>query len=66
MADLNDQIELEASKAASVSNDGVSVGRRSISELIAADKHLKANAAAEDIRGTVQAMFSRIVPPGGH
>lgn len=65
MSDLTTNIESEAAKAATVTNDGVTVGRRSISELIAADKYLKANDAAASISDTVKNIFSRIVPPGG-
>ena len=41
MSDVSDQIALDALKAASVSNDGVSVTRRSLREQIEADRYLR-------------------------
>jgi hypothetical protein len=53
-------------KAASVSNDGVTVTRRSLSELIEYEKHLASSQATASPVGALKAMILRIVPPGGH
>ena len=66
MTEISQTIASEAEKAASVSNDGVSVTRRSLSELIAYQKFLQANEAAANPTLALQAMTRRIVPPGGH
>jgi hypothetical protein len=67
MSDLSDQIAIDASKAATVTNDGVSVGRRSLADQIAADKYLRSVAAA-DATDPLAAFWSKqsvCVPPGG-
>jgi hypothetical protein len=46
MADLSSEIETAASQPAKATADGVSVEQRSLSDLIAADKYLKAQTAA--------------------
>lgn len=62
---INTIIDSEVSKAASVSNDGVSVSRRSMSDLIAAAKFRGANTALENIsNGTHWFSGIRMVPPG--
>jgi len=61
-----EQLELEMTKAASVSNDGVTVTRRSLSELIEYEKHLASKQATASPVGALKAMILRIVPPGGH
>jgi hypothetical protein len=61
-----EQLEAEVSKPASVSNDGVTVTRRSLAELIAYEKHLANKEAMADPVGSLKAMITRIVPPGGH
>tara|TARA_R110000822_G_scaffold3098_2_gene14081 strand:- start:148 stop:348 length:201 start_codon:yes stop_codon:yes gene_type:complete len=66
MAEPADQLAAEALKAASVSNDGVSVSRRSLAELMAYENHLASKAASANMAATVRGMFSKIVPPGGH
>lgn len=66
MAEPADQLAAEALKAQSVSNDGVTVTRRSLAELMEYEKHLAAKAATADISATVRGMFSKIVAPGGH
>jgi hypothetical protein len=66
MTAISDQLAAEALKAASVSNDGVMVSRRSLTELMEYEKHLAGKAAAADMASTVKNMFSKIVPPGGH
>ena len=66
MAEPADQLAAEALKAASVSNDGVSVSRRSLKELMEYENHLAAKAATAAMGATVRGMFSKIVAPGGH
>lgn len=65
MSDLTTQIEAESAKAASVSSDGTSVSRRSLAEVIAADKYLKTQSALSNPGGVLRALTTRIVPPGG-
>ena len=66
MSEISDQLAAEALKAQTVSNDGVTVSRRSLTELMEYEKHLAAKAATADIGATVRGMFSKIVAPGGH
>lgn len=66
MSALSDQIALDALKAQSVSNDGVTVVRRSLKDQIEADKYARDVAAAGDVGGTLRNMISVMVPPGGH
>lgn len=66
MSDITDRIEVDALKAQSVSADGVSTSRRSLSELIAADKYLASRNAATDPANTLRAMVVQAIPPGGH
>lgn len=66
MSDISDKIESDSLKAQSVSADGVSTTRRSLSELIAADKYIAGRNAASDPAGVLRAMTVKIVPPGGH
>jgi hypothetical protein len=61
-----EQLEAEVSKPASVSNDGVTVTRRSLAELIEYEKHLANKEAMTNTVGSLKAMITRIVPPGGH
>jgi hypothetical protein len=63
---IEDQLAAEALKAQTVSNDGVTVSRRSLTELIEYEKHLAGKAATADMGATVRGMFSKIVAPGGH
>ena len=67
MSAISDQLAAESLKAASVSNDGVTVSRRSLKDLIEYENHLAGKAAAA---ATPAAMFrnmtSKIVAPGGH
>ena len=60
-----EKVDAEALKAASVSNDSVTVTRRSLTELMEYEKHAAARTATADMAGTVKAMFSKIVAPGG-
>ncbi len=66
MSDISDKIETDALKAQSVSADGVTTTRRSLSELIAADKYIASKNAASDPAGVLRAMIVQVVPPGGH
>ena len=66
MSDISDQLAAEALKAASVSNDGVTVSRRSLSELIEYEKHLAGKEAAASPAAMFRSMTSVFVPPGGH
>lgn len=61
-----EQLALEVAKAASTSIDGVSVSRRSLTELIEYEKHLAAKTAAAATPGNMfRSMISKAVPPGG-
>lgn len=67
MADLSTQIEEQVQKSAASVNDGVSITRRSISELIEADKYLAGKTAAAATPATMfRSMTAKIVAPGGH
>lgn len=66
MSDISDQIDLDALKAQTVSNDGVTVSRRSLTELIEADRYQRANAAAASPAANFLLMNCKIVAPGGH
>jgi len=69
MSELSNQITTDAAKAASTSVDGVSSSRRSLADLIAADKYLagpNATATAANRQKTLRSMLNQIVPPGGH
>jgi len=61
-----DQLAAEALKAASVSNDGVTVTRRSLKDLIEYENHLAAKKATASPAAMLRSMCSKIVPPGGH
>lgn len=65
MAEPADQLAAEALKAQSVSNDGVTVTRRSLSELIEYEKHLASKTATASPAATFRGMTMRVVPPGG-
>jgi hypothetical protein len=64
MADID--INSAAAKAASVTNDGVTVVKRSLSELIAADKYDRSRTATDNPVAMLKAMQLKIVSPGGH
>ena len=67
MTTLTEQIDSEARKPASVSNDGVTVAKRSLSELIAADRYARDVAATAATPATMlRGMCAKIVAPGGH
>lgn len=63
MAEPNINIEDAANDPKSASSpDGMSATGHSLPDLIAADKYLRARAAASDRRNGVR--FAKIVPPG--
>lgn len=64
MADIN--IDTAANKAASVSNDGVTVVQRSMGDLIAADKYQRSLNAASDRQTMLGGIISKVIAPGGH
>jgi hypothetical protein len=64
MADIN--IDTAAAKAASVTNDGVTVTQRSLPDLIAADKYQRSRNATDDPVAMLKAMQLKLVSPGGH
>lgn len=67
MSDTSDQIAIDALKPASVSNDGVTVTRRSLKEQIEADRYLRDIAATPtNAAALFKSMNFKIVPPGGH
>lgn len=66
MSEPADQLAAEALKSASVSNDGVSVSRRSLTELMEYEKHLAGKTAAASMAATFRGMNFKIVAPGGH
>jgi type II secretory pathway component PulL len=59
-----EQLQTEVTKAQTVSNDGVSVTRRSLSELIEYEKHLANKAAVASPAMAFRSMTCRVVPPG--
>lgn len=65
MSDISDQITTDAAKLASSTNDGVTTSRRSLTELIEADKYTRAIDAATSPAATFRAMNCKIVAPGG-
>lgn len=63
--DLESQITSEAAKPQSQSADGVSESRRSLQDLIAADKYLAGKAAMSSTTpGVLGIKFNQIVSPG--
>lgn len=62
MADLSNDIETAATDPASASADGESVQARPLSELIEADKYLKANTGASKAHRGLR--ITKLVPPG--
>ena len=67
MSETSDQIAIEALRPQSVSNDGVTVTRRSLKEQIEADRYLR-DIAATPANGAAlfKSMNFKVVPPGGH
>lgn len=65
MSTLSEQIATAAAKAASVSNDGVTVTQRSLADLIAYEKHVASQTATASPAEMLRAMQLQIVPPGG-
>jgi len=66
VSEISDQLAAEALKAASVSNDGVTVSRRSLTELMEYEKHLAAKTAAASPAAMFRRMTLKVVPPGGY
>jgi hypothetical protein len=66
MSDISEQLAAEALKPQSVSNDGVTVSRRSLAELIEYEKHLAAQTAAASPAAFFRGITCKVVPPGGH
>ena len=66
MSEVSDQLAAEALKAQSVSSDGKTVSRRSLTELIEYEKHLAAKTAAASPAAMLRGMTMKIVAPGGH
>jgi hypothetical protein len=65
MSEPADQLAAEALKPQTVSNDGVTVSRRSLTELMEYEKHLAGKTAAASPAATFLGMNCKIVPPGG-
>lgn len=65
MSSLSEQIAAAAAKAASVSNDGVTVSQRPLPDLMAYEKHVANATAVASPLGTLKAMMVQCVPPGG-
>lgn len=61
-----EQLAADSLKPASISNDGVSVSNRSLSELIEADKYLQGKKAVASPAAFLKGAIMKIVPPGGH
>jgi hypothetical protein len=61
-----EQLASDMSKPASISNDGVSVSNRSLSELMEYEKHQAAKAAAASPVAFFKKSILKIVPPGGY
>ena len=61
-----EQLAADALKPASISNDGVSVSNRSLSELMEYEKHQASKTAAASPRTWLKGAILKIVPPGGH
>jgi len=56
----------DVSKPAAISNDGVSVSNRSLTELMEYEKHQAAKSAAASPKAWLRGAILKIVPPGGH
>lgn len=61
MADLSDKIETAAS-GKSVTTDGLTVTQQDLSQLIEADRYLKAQEGSSSPQRGLR--FTRLVPPG--
>lgn len=66
MAEPADQLAAEALKPQTVSNDGVTISRRSLKDLMDYENHLAAKTAAASPAATFLSMNCKIVAPGGH
>jgi hypothetical protein len=65
MSTLSEQIAAAAAKAASVSNDGVTVTQRPLTELMAYENHKAAQTATASPAAMMKAIQLQLVPPGG-
>jgi hypothetical protein len=61
-----EQLAADMLKPATISNDGVSVGNRSLTELMEYEKHVASKAAAASPAAFLRKSILKIVPPGGH
>ena len=61
-----EQLASDVSKPAAISNDGVSVSNRSLTELMEYEKHQAAKSAAASPKAWLRGAILKIVPPGGH
>jgi hypothetical protein len=61
-----EQLAADMLKPASISNDGVSVGNRSLAELMEYEKHVASKDAAASPAAFLRKSILKIVPPGGH
>jgi|GEM_PF-4148582 len=66
MTEPADIVDAAAEKPANVSNDGVSVSQRSLSELMEFEKHVANRKAAASPAAFLRGATLKIVPPGGH
>ena len=66
MTEPADIVDAAAEKPANVSNDGVSVSQRSLSELMEFEKHVANRKAAASPAAFLRGAILKIVPPGGH
>jgi hypothetical protein len=62
---IEDQLAAQALKAQTVSNDGVTVSNRSLTELMEYEKFLAGKAAAASPAAMFRGMNCKIVAPGG-
>jgi hypothetical protein len=61
-----EELAAQMLKPQSISNDGVSVSNRSLSELMEYEKHQAAKAAVASPVAFFKKSILKIVPPGGH
>jgi len=66
VSEYSDHVDAEALKAASVSNDGVTVSRRPLGEHTDRQKFNAAKEAMENPVAAFMARTMKMVPPGGH
>lgn len=61
-----EQLESQFTQPQSITNDGVSVSNRSLTELMEYEKHQAGKAAAASPVAFFRKSILKIVPPGGH